>query len=101
MVLRGLGIQQVLQFARRFARHREQRQLLLGLAPLRKPLRDITIALLGFLRARLAFGVRAIWHQGVYEVLGTAHVWVLQRLQPRSTPQHAHRHDVQLVPNHI
>ncbi len=38
---------------------------------------------------------------GVHEVLGAAHVRQLLRLQHRGPPQHAHSHDVQLLPAHL
>jgi hypothetical protein len=38
---------------------------------------------------------------GVHTVLGSVDVWELLRVQHRGASQHAHRHDVQLVPAHL
>ena len=71
------------------------------LAPLLQPLRDAAVPLLGGVRPRQPPGLRADGREGLHSVLGAADVWDLQLLQHDRAPQHAHRHDVKLIPVNI
>ena len=99
MVLRGAGEKAVRPGPDR-GREAQARGLP-HLAPLLQPLRDAAVPLLGGVRPRQPPGLRADGCEGLHEVLGAADVRDLQLLQHDRAPQHAHRHDVQLIPVNI
>ena len=71
------------------------------LAQILQSLRDPPVSLLGCLRSGQSQRLRADWREGLHSVLGTANVRGLLLLQHDRPPQHAHRHDVQLLSVHL
>ena len=71
------------------------------LAQILESLRDPPVSLLGRLRSGQSQRLRADWREGLHSVLGPPNVRGLLLLQHDRPPQHAHRHDVQLLSVHL
>ncbi|PRD34911.1 UNVERIFIED_CONTAM: hypothetical protein NCL1_13152 [Trichonephila clavipes] len=65
------------------------------------PLRVLTDAVLGELRAHRPGQLRTDGHSDLYPLLGSAHVRILLRHQRGGAAQPAHRHDEPLLPDDL